>query len=329
MFEIEDLVKNHGWIYISRPWDKTIWISDNLELNTDFLLNHKAQKSKLIVDMSIEHWGGTQSQCIDMVYKLLNQYFDDFILLSHSPIDHLRLPNLLFFPYWYYRTISRFHSDTVNDLPKRYKVSCLNGFPKFHRIANFRYLVDKPYKEDIFKKIHRDGRKSCSRPDDYTLSEDLMNWWKEYSESIEYTRDNLTNIWNHKIDGSFPAFSDSYINLVAETSVLPEVFVTEKTWKAVASGQLFVIFGNCHTVDLLKDLGVDVFDDIIDHRYYDQEPDWLRRLEKLHKVLDDLVAKDLYKIWAQTYPRRLANQNKFFAGDFGNTYKTQLVNRLS
>ena len=41
-----------------------------------------------------------------------------------------------------------------------------------------------------------------------------------------------------------PACEDSYVQLVTESTVEPRIFITEKTWKPIASGQLFLILGN-------------------------------------------------------------------------------------
>lgn len=328
MFVIDNVTKDHGWEYISRPYDNTIWISGKFEPNTDFLIYHRNKKSKLVIDMSIEHWGGSQSQCIDMTYKLLCEYLDNFILLTHNPYCHQKLPNLLFFPYWYYRSKQFFHTADTDCFPKKYKISCLNGHPRFHRIANFYRLVCKSYSEEIYKKIHLTESLSA-RPDDFLLPETIVDWWEKYSLSITNYRSEIKNIWHHDADETWPAYKNSYLNLVTEMSVLPDIFITEKTWKAVASGQLFLVFGNQCSLDHLKSLGIDIFDDIVDHTYYDQEPNWLMRLEKIHEILDGLVSQDLEKIWKQTYSRRLANQQKFYAGDFDPGYKNQLINRLS
>ena len=89
-------------------------------------------------------------------------------------------------------------------------------------------------------------------------------------------------------------------------------FITEKTWKTIASGQLFLLLAGPGTVAHLREIGLDTFDDIIDHNYYDSELDAKTRIVKLHKVLDDLMSKDLELINQQTKDRRTANAEKFW-----------------
>jgi hypothetical protein len=168
------------------------------------------------------------------------------------------------------------------------------------------------------------------RPDDFALPKDTIERWQKISPVIyaNSTPKFSQNFWNHHADNTYLAFEDSYVNLITETTVLPEVFITEKSWKAIASGQLFLLLGNAFSIKHLKDLGVDVFDDIIDHDHYDNETDWETRLTNLHAVLDQLMIMNLDSLWKQTYVRRLANQQKFYRGDFDKIYLDCLLNRL-
>jgi uncharacterized membrane protein len=75
----------------------------------------------------------------------------------------------------------------------------------------------------------------------------------------------------------------------------------------------------------LRDIGVDTFDDIIDHAHYDLEPDWQLRIQKIHHVLDELLIQDLESIYKATQQRRIANAEKFFNGKFGTKYQTDLL----
>jgi hypothetical protein len=115
------------------------------------------------------------------------------------------------------------------------------------------------------------------------------------------------------------AYLDTYVNLVTETTVIDRLFVTEKTWKPIASGQLFLILGNPGTVQFLREQGVDTFDDYIDHGY-DLETDPATKLNLLYKSLDQLMISNLEDIYKQTKNRRLENASRFFAGEFDSQY---------
>ena len=91
---------------------------------------------------------------------------------------------------------------------------------------------------------------------------------------------------------------------------------------------LFLIFGNAGTISHLRSLGVDVFDDIIDHDYYDTQLNWRTRLHCIHELIDQLVTYDLEHIFKITENRRIENQRKFFAGDFDTRYNQEIVSQI-
>jgi hypothetical protein len=130
------------------------------------------------------------------------------------------------------------------------------------------------------------------------------------------------NQWYH------PAHSDSYINLVTETD-MGSCFMTEKTWQPIASAQLFLVAGYQHIISHLRDLGVDTFDDLIDHKYYDSEPNWQMRLQKIHQVIEDLLDQDIAEIYNNTKQRRINNAEKFFNEEFGTQYRDKITSCIT
>ena len=91
--------------------------------------------------------------------------------------------------------------------------------------------------------------------------------------------------------------------------------------------------GSQGTVEHLRNSGVDVFDDIIDHSYYDNVTDWQKRIHCAHEILERLITQDLEKIYQQTHQRRLKNVEKFYAGEFDANrsldYIQQCINMLN
>jgi hypothetical protein len=121
-----------------------------------------------------------------------------------------------------------------------------------------------------------------------------------------------------------PICTDSYIHFVTESNVSDKVFITEKTWKPIASGQLFLLLGNPGTVEFLRNWGVDCFDDIIDHKYYDHELDCLIRMHKIQSIIDSLIQQDLAKIYCETESRRKLNQKNYVDGVFDTNYYSSI-----
>lgn len=62
----------------------------------------------------------------------------------------------------------------------------------------------------------------------------------------------------------------SMFNIVLETNSPnnPEIFVTEKTFKSFAWHQLPIFYANKKHIEVIRSLGFDLFDDILDHHSY-------------------------------------------------------------
>jgi len=307
-----------GVFYFNQPdtiYDKTTWSVDPEKLA------ELKQYQLIIADFSSEHYG---ADTLYRLYDTLELHNLNFLLLSHTPADHLTRPRLLFYPHWYHESKkSLYNIPNLDNIEKKYLISCLNGAPRFHRIYNWLLLKEKPYASEILFSMHRrpNYRLDKFRSDDDTLSADMLEKWK----SIQFTlSEKQFSIRHRGRDLSHPACSDSYINLVTETTVIDKVFVTEKTWKPIASGQLFLVIGNPGSVDYLRSQGVDTFDDIIDHKYYDNEQDWRSRIHKIHDLIEDLIQQDLHKINQGTVERRKCNSEQFFAGAFDQQYQSKI-----
>ena len=272
-----------------------------------------------ILDFSLEHWGiGT----IDYIYDTVSQCGVNFVLLSFDSTDHQRRPNLFFYPYFYFWSIKKFpHRVFQTDNIRQYKWSCLNGRPRGHRIYNYIYSVDRPYYNDSYFTMHN-SEFEADRTDEFILDQNTADRWN-----------NLRNGWPSDWE-SWPsvfevtkATKDSYIHLVTETTVSPGVFVTEKTWRPIAYGQLFLILGNPGTVEFLRSQGVDVFDDLIDHSY-DNEPNWQLRCHKVHAQLEKLLVQNLTNLYVITESRRRANKQSFYEYKFGKQYRDDIENAI-
>jgi hypothetical protein len=295
--------------------------SGNEEETNNRIVELKKHKF-ILFNYCSEHWGPHNG--LALMYDKFDQYGLNFILLSHDTSDHLTKPNLLFYPYWYHHsrigiTDHNYHRN-ISRLEKKFKISCLNGNPRFNRIYNYILLKEKDYFKDLLFTFHD---ADVFRHDDIVLDIDIQDKWNHIKNTLPNRPTSLSDI-----DINHDAYTNSYVNLVTETTVIPKLFVTEKTWKPIASGQLFMVLGSLGTIEYLRTQGVDTFDDIIDHKYYDNEPDWQIRISKIHELLDDLVKEDLYRMNEITQARRLKNAEKFYSGEFDIQYIDQLKQKV-
>ena len=250
----------------------------------------------MIVNGCSEHYG-------DGMLEALAEQVPDSVVYSHDPEDHLKLPNLKFYPYWYYWSIKNFENcykqNTAND-HKTYRLSCLNGVSRTHRILN--YIWFTPTDDMYFTMSNVESNR-----DWLELPKEVEQEWNQIKPTLR--QDYLTS--THCLG---PACDDSYVHLVTETTVEPKIFITEKTWKPVASGQLFLILGNQGIIKHLRDQGIDCFDDIIDHSY-DLEEDAIERIKKIHASIHSLLKEDLLQINIATKQRRIKNAELFWSNN--------------
>ena len=312
-----NFVKDYDVVFIKASYDDLIvnngqkWTIDH-----DYLSQHKSKL--IIVDFASEHW----NRFDDSVYHDLDAGDYNFILLTYDHTRHHVYPNMFYYPYWYYymKNCKKLSINENNLLQSRkFALGCLNATPRPHRIANYYHLMNKSYKDQMSVSFHN-VEIDPYRQDDVTLLDEELNYWNSIKNSLPQRFAPLTM--------NLPQLSDSYLHLVTETTVIPGVFITEKTWKPVIAGVPFLMFGNAGTMSFLKTLGVDTYDDVIDHAHYDNESDWRVRLTKMHTVLDNLIEHGAEKIYQQLFVRTQNNQTKFWNGDFDPGYQSQLVSAI-
>ena len=83
-------------------------------------------------------------------------------------------------------------------------------------------------------------------------------------------------------------YKDIAVEIVMETNQTPDTFfITEKTFRPIAYGKLFLVVGSPLFEQNLKGMGFDIFDDIID-KSYDSESSYIR-VEAVFKSLGELL----------------------------------------
>ena len=195
-----------------------------------------------------------------------------------------------------------------------YKFACASrNFNDYrpNKIYNYIKLKEKPYFNEIlytkFQLSHPfDIRPYVSDAEMYEYAKVIEREYYTWPMASEKDRTNLA-VSMTTID--LPVYQDSLFQITAE-SVTQVAFLSEKTFKVFAAGQIPIMCGPQNSMQLLKDLGFDIFDDIVDHAYYDSEPDWKLRITKMHQVLDHVATLNHEQIKFDTYKRRLYNQQR-------------------
>tara|TARA_B110000858_G_scaffold195815_2_gene253110 strand:+ start:86 stop:697 length:612 start_codon:yes stop_codon:yes gene_type:complete len=138
---------------------------------------------------------------------------------------------------------------------------------------------------------------------DYEGREYEYDWIgiKEELPALVYGKDNQSKGDAHYINRfNFDVCLDSWVTVVSEASFFDTdgtQFISEKTFKAIASRSPFIIFGNKGSLKRLKEWGYKTFDDFWDESY-DELSSW-ERFDKILECLHDIKNKNMMQTFTQ------------------------------
>ena len=176
---------------------------------------------------------------------------------------------------------------------------CLNRKPHRPRVELVNTLLNKG--------LHGYGHVSLGGDNVISLPLDIKNKEGDSSVAGEVGITNDINSLGHEDN-----WNSHFLNVVTETTVYTDVFITEKTLKPIIGKRPFVILGDKNIYRLLKDWGIDTFDDLFGTGY--ENPDYEKRIEWVVSVIENLVALDenhLSKTLMELKPRLEHNYNTF------------------
>ena len=248
-------------------------------------------------------------------------------------------PNYMQYSYWAAKVNDVMSLECIKSakqIPHRkYLFSCLNNVAKPHRLAVLMHLFNASY----FKKT------LVSMSNDYDLmhgikinkdllvnSIDLYHQSRYTEDQYNFLYDVLPIVCPHEHKGRLvfwdhDAYTDSYLNIVTEHDFESE-FISEKSIKPLLSEQLAIFVAGPGTVNLLRKIGIDVFDDIIDHSY-DLETNNAKRMGLILEQLDRMVEWDWVSIYQRTKERRKTNKEFLLSGQLQDAFVQNLKNKIN
>lgn len=262
----------------------------------------------VVANCATEHWGSNISYPLSRrLYDIFRECdLDQFVILTHDPGLESLAHRILYFPFWLWKRSMA--PPTCPDFISRpsYWISSLSGWGRPFRIANFLAMQSKSYLSQCVINIWKHQIEPSGYDEGLELTEQENSAWQTLLNATPQSVDD----GHYYLGTTHPAWSNACLNLVNESTIRPSIFITEKTWKPIMSGQMFMVLGNAGIIVELRRLGFDVFDDIIDHGY-DLEPDARSRLNKLHAELDRLANTDLVAMTMKLKHRRYENWIRF------------------
>tara|TARA_R110000851_G_scaffold83052_2_gene181605 strand:+ start:13005 stop:14174 length:1170 start_codon:yes stop_codon:yes gene_type:complete len=253
-----------------------------------------AGKCKILLDHSLEGFNQGQFN-IPMLYTYLGEYLPYTIFATGDYLETMNnhLPTY-YINYWerisarngnMLQTLQ--HQQTVmENVPAvaKFKAICKNRLMRDHRIAIIKNIHDYDLVDKInysFGFVTSHGKNTY---DPATFRSLITTAARLYGydpgELLAFVADHGEKNLHHEIvdlsinhastvsDNLFAAHLDSYFEIIVETNFYSEtIFHSEKTFKAIAWVQPFVLCAEHHSVQTLRNFGYDVFDDFIDHSY--------------------------------------------------------------
>jgi hypothetical protein len=264
----------------------------------------------------------------EIYHRRLNELAHDFLLLTGDITAHDPSRNIYWHQDSYHWSRKYFRPRDLNiQSPRAWDFSCVSRAARPQRILFYLKLRSKDLWSNVLFKLG--NKNSFPRNDDIELTADENHHWSQQSKQSDIHNFQTDQPTGEKLYSFYDEpYINTYVNIVMESTCNSLAHTTEKIWKPVAAGQLFLVYGNQDTIKLLRQQGVDTFDDYIDHDLYDSEPDARRRCDLVIAAAERLAKQDILKIWHDTYQRRLINQEKFWKGHFITPHYYQLQNTI-
>lgn len=267
----------------------TTWIENNTDLRS------VVHPGKISICYSGPDWENTN--CVD-VRKQAHQF------IKENSKDTIYVGNTrgkFYFNFWaeFIRINSNgFINEKYLRAPQFEKTyMCLNRKPHDHRA----FLVDKLISKNLI------DRGLVSFGNQFIIDEyldDIVSLGEKAVYGNMSIKNDIVTL------GDIDNWSRCFINVVSETTVHTDLFISEKTWKPIIGMRPFLILGDQNIYLQLKELGFDTFDDVFGTWW--QNDNWQHRALSITDILDNFDLKDCQPCYQNIYHRLLKNRQRFF-----------------
>ena len=245
-----------------------------------------------------------------------------------------------FIQYDYFLEIMKPFANKTNIGVRKFKkhFSCLcRGVPRNHRFG----IVYEIWREGLLNKgnvscepyLELEESKQSNWVDDTVSTSDFMSMFPEwdtkeiaFKELLPLVFDGNANMhWTDANESEI--FHDSFLWISSETKKTQDgIYITEKTWKAIAHGSPFCINGDNGSLDYLHQQGYKTFADFWDESY-DKEND-VEKIKKITGIVKNICSMDIDEINA-LYEKMMPILEHNRQTLINNTQHTDLIKELS
>jgi hypothetical protein len=335
-YSLPDTRDNANGIY-----DIIVCERDSFQDNLDDMLQYAHKDTKILIDIISE--SGNLDNFIDIFLELTNKHKDvQFYLLVDSVFDvnvgsnvkMLQSYKLSFLPFFENYCVEQHDSQFVlNDTSiynKRDGFLSLNGSMRTQRILLLIELIKNGY-------VNLDGTISNINNnisflfygnnkfdiESYNIFIDNMLLNGEITNEEFVLLNSISNSLPIIVNGEMGERPDlllreyyaNILNLVTDNATgfddsdnfkYGTITLTEKAWKPFKTHQLPLYIGLPGYVDVIRNLGFDVFDDFINHNY-DKEQNHIERIKIVVEELNKLTQLDMLEFYNQNRKRFVKN----------------------
>jgi hypothetical protein len=223
--------------------------------------------------------------------------FSSVVDVSTLPYPAICLPDRLIYNGNWFMHLAHYHIDWEH-LEMTHRLVCLMRRPSVSRGNLAKRLLSKFQPTDLIMTFGTNGVEP---------SQDIKDlvWPHPYPMIVD--RPMADQVFQHRIDHDF--FYRAPVNLISESSsqidpnVWRSIFITEKTFKAMAWHQFPIWYAVPGLVEQVRCLGFDVFDDIFNNHVYDQIEDPWVRMTQVVLLARQICNQDLQQLRKQHWQR--------------------------
>ena len=219
-------------------------------------------------------------------------------------------------------------NDTTFDSPseKTQALCSLNRNPAWHRIVLFNQLAKQPWFADMaytfgnfspavpYVREHRNGLTEEEKQEFDDNQHLLPRWIVEQDRAVRPAVYGLDH----------PVHKTCAFNLVTETTIDNQYFHSEKLCKPFMAHQIPILLGSPGINQYFRNLGLDMFEDIIPWKTWDSIENHRQRIYKIVEFLDQLMLNDPLELYRSQLTRVNRNKEYFHSQEF----RDQILNQL-
>lgn len=288
-----------AWLDINSGILRSLDISNTVinDLSNDNININNIAKYRWFIDLKPE---GINAEDLKYLYEFLiynglpsNNFRVAFSCVEDVeklPYPAITIPNRLIHNGNWLENLQAQHINW-HSLPMTHKFVCLMRRPSIGRAHLTKRLYSNFNREDIILTFGTSGSRT---------SIEIENIVKPHSVPIVVDQPGVDRITQHRLDHDL--FYRAPINVVVESSsqldpgVWRSIFVTEKTFKALAWYQFPIWYAVPGLVAEVRRQGYDVFDDVFENHYYDDIQDPWVRMTQVVLLLRRVLLQDMNEL---------------------------------